>query len=312
MKRFKLEPLISTIHATIQPVESESMTENSIRIRTLNREDIPEGMFLVRTEGWNQTEKDWHLLVDHPQNVCLAAETDGKLVGTATAINYNNDLAWIGMVLVNREYRGRGISKVLLSRMFDELKMCKSIKLDATPAGKAVYEKIGFQDEYLIHRMVRVPGDAELRAPEEKILAVPLEQGRVNEIVWLDAEIFGVRRDLLLHALMNNDPDLSRIILRQERISGYALGRTGSRYTQIGPVSARSEEEAKALVYSLLKLNNHRPLVVDALDSNPWYIDWLHANGFLVQRSFTRMYLGENPFPGKLQSQFLICGPEFG
>lgn len=288
------------------------MTGNSIRIRKLSSEDIPEGMSLVHAEGWNQTEKDWQLLIDDPQNVCLAAETEGKLVGTATAINYNRDLAWIGMVLVNREYRGRGISKVLLSRMFDELKMCRSIKLDATPAGKVVYEKMGFKDEYLIHRMVRVAGDAELQAPEKTILTVPVGQGQMNEVIRLDAEIFGMHRNLLIKTLIDNSPELSRITEGKEDITGYALGRTGSRYTQIGPVSARSEEEAKALVYSLLKLNNRRPLVVDALDSNPRYIDWLHANGFLVQRSFTRMYLGENPFPGKLQSQFLICGPEFG
>lgn len=288
------------------------MADNSIRIRKLNNEDIPRAMGLVHTEGWNQTEKDWRLLIDNPQNVCLAAEVEGKLVGTATAINYSNKVAWIGMVLVNREYRGRGISKVLLSSIIEQSKRCRSIKLDATPAGQAVYEKLGFKDEYKIHRMVRLPGDLELQIPEQEIPPVPVTQNQVNEVVQMDEEIFGVCRDLLIETLIDNSPGLSWLNESNEGIAGYALGRAGSRYTQIGPVSAQSGERAKVLIYSLLKLNKHHPLVIDVLDSKQEFISWLKSHGFSIQRSFTRMYLGENLFPGKIQNQFLICGPEFG
>lgn len=43
---------------------------------------------------------------------------------------------------------------MLLSGLFEKLKSCKSVKLDATPAGQPVYKKYGFKDEYLIHRMI--------------------------------------------------------------------------------------------------------------------------------------------------------------
>ncbi|NOY95300.1 MAG: GNAT family N-acetyltransferase, partial [Chlorobi bacterium] len=82
-----------------------------VRVRNLQPEDIKSAMGLVLSEGWNQTEKDWGLLIRNTQNVCLAAEVGGKLVATATAINYSNDVAWVGMVLVHKKYRGRGISK---------------------------------------------------------------------------------------------------------------------------------------------------------------------------------------------------------
>jgi hypothetical protein len=46
-------------------------------------------------EGWNQTEKDWQLLIRNPLNYCIAAKIEGKVVETATAINYFNNVVWI-------------------------------------------------------------------------------------------------------------------------------------------------------------------------------------------------------------------------
>jgi len=41
-------------------------------------------------------------------------------------------------------------------------------------------------------------------------------------------------------------------------------------------------------------------------------ISWLHSIGFTMQRHFVRMYKKENLFPGIVNKQYLICGPEFG
>jgi hypothetical protein len=41
-------------------------------------------------------------------------------------------------------------------------------------------------------------------------------------------------------------------------------------------------------------------------------IEWLEIIGFEKQRQFTRMYLHNNPFPGIVKNQYLICGPEYG
>ena len=288
------------------------MTDGSIHTRKLQTGDIPEAMCLVHAEGWNQTERDWQILIEVSQNVCVAAEISNKLVGTATAINYNKDVAWIGMVLVDRKYRGRGISKILLSSLLDNLKMCKTIKLDATPAGQVVYEKLGFKEEYKIHRMLRVPGAYDWTLFSNDKIPVQLQQSRMEEVVLFDEKVFGVNRGMLLTVLADTSPELSRAITEEEKIAGYALGRVGSRYVQIGPVSAGSIEGAKSLVSSVLKLNHQHPIVADVMDSKKELVGWLESVGFSVQRSFSRMYLGENLFSGIHENQFLICGPEFG
>ena len=89
----------------------------SYHIKPLLPRDIGQAMELSNAEGWNQTKADWELLVQNHQNICLAAVSDGKIVGTATAINYSGDVAWIGMVLElliskshfeKRSYSGKG------------------------------------------------------------------------------------------------------------------------------------------------------------------------------------------------------------
>ena len=84
----------------------------------------------------------------------MLATTGNKIIGTTTAINYANELAWLAMVLVEKTYRGKGISKLLLENVLEKLDSFKAIKLDATAAGQKVYTGFGFKEEYQVTRMV--------------------------------------------------------------------------------------------------------------------------------------------------------------
>jgi RimJ/RimL family protein N-acetyltransferase len=77
-------------------------------LRPMELNDIGSAMKLSNAEGWNQTEKDWKLLIENSGNVCMMAECDNKVIGIITAINYSNQVAWIGIVLVDKAYEGRG------------------------------------------------------------------------------------------------------------------------------------------------------------------------------------------------------------
>ena len=276
---------------------------------TLN--DVEGGMRLSKAEGWNQTENDWRLFISNPGNVCFLAEWENNIVGTTAAICYVNDEAWIGMVLVDKNYRGLGISKSLLSRIFEKLTSFRSIKLDATAAGQPVYQKFGFKNEYLISRMVNVSvKEVPVQVSDSGVEA--MSPNNIQEIISLDETVFGVNRRQLIEYLFNEYPGAATILKRNGKIVGFALGREGSRYFQIGPVVASSIADAKDLVSkSLMKLAN-RPVVVDVLCDKKELMDWLNEIGFATQRDFIRMYKDENHFPGKTDMLHLICGPEFG
>src|SRR4029077_18041754 len=108
----------------------------------MTKTDIPAGMRLKELVGWNQTSDDWKRFLVASPDGCFVAEVDGQGCGTVTTISYEDRFAWIGMVLVDSEKRGRGIGTRLLERAIEHLDRHKipAIKLDATPQGKALYE----------------------------------------------------------------------------------------------------------------------------------------------------------------------------
>ena len=273
--------------------------------------DIVYAMKLSNAEGWNQTENDWKLLIESPQNVCLVAEYNKKIIGTTTAMNYANQIAWIGMVLVAKESRGQGVSKLLLTNILKKLESFESIKLDATPAGKQVYQKFDFKDEYLITRVV-TGSMTNLSFEDDTTLAESIRLKDIEEIVALDEHVFGTNRRQLIESLINRYPHKAWLLKRNNSIAGFALGRDGNKYHQVGPVCGSTINDVKMLIRRALKELIYQPVVIDVLSEKEDLISWLHSIGFTMQRHFVRMYKKENLFPGIVNKQYLICGPEFG
>ncbi len=282
-----------------------------IEIRELQSGDIPDAMKLVYSEKWNQTKKDWTILISNKNNVCLAATVSGKIVATATAVNYMPQVAWIGMVLVDKQFRGRGISKLLLNALFEKLRSCKTIKLDATPAGEFVYKKMGFVAEYRISRMVcnSLPFEVDINSSAD---IHQITNENIDEIVAFDRAVFGVGRDELIRELFANNPENSWLIRENSTLLGFVLGREGNRFYQMGPLSATTENSTRLLILKVLRDLSGKPVVVDIPDEKTELCEWLISVGFEKRRYFTRMFLNDNCSPGNIDFQYLICGPEFG
>lgn len=273
--------------------------------------DLGKALNLSVSEGWNQTEKDWRFLIENPDNVCIVAEKDNRVAGTATALIHSGKVAWIGMVLVDKALRGHGAGKMLMTDIITRLDRAESIKLDATPAGQPLYSSLGFKDEYNIFRMANLS----LKSVEYKYTGDEpqnIKKDMLHNIVKKDTSVFGVERGCLINHLFDNYPERSFSLPEELNNWGYILGRNGTRYNYAGPLCAGSDESARSLLYKALSMLKNQPVVLDIPDDKYDMIKWLESTGFEKQRYFVRMYLGKNPYPGKPEFQYLIGGPEFG
>lgn len=279
-----------------------------MNLRVMTVADIPEGMRLKDLSGWNQTAEDWkRFLQSNPQG-CFVAESEGSVCGTATTIIYEDRLAWIGMVLVDPKNRGRGIGTQLLERAIAHLdaRHVPTIKLDATPQGKTIYERMGFVAEFEIERwaLVRQSG---ARPPEQHSVNPDLK--RISD---LDRIIFGADRKSLLASINESAPEFTLVTRRGNEIAAYSLGRRGSRADHLGPWMAGDESGAREMLEEFLRRSRRDTIFVDCLKANPFARDLLRAQNFQFARPLTRMVRGSNASPGRPELLCAILGPEFG
>ena len=279
-----------------------------IEIRLLRSTDIAQALRLSQQVGWNQTEKDWHAFISFRPTGCFAAIADNKIVATGTTIDYQQKFSWIGMILVDKEYRRMGIGKMMLQHCIASLDNCETIKLDATPMGKIVYDKLGFVDEYNLKRFIRKEDDISQNARGvERITANNLKVLRDY-----DREIFAADRFAILSKWWSNHQENSFIYLANNRLYGYVLCRQGMDSLHIGPLLADNDEIAEKLLCAVLKGKGRQQIIIDSMVENHIWLAILQKYGFEELRPFIRMAKGPNNYPGNLCYQYAISGPELG
>ena len=274
----------------------------------MTQSDIPAGMRLKEISGWNQTSADWERFLEASPQGCFVAEVDRSVRGTATTITYEDRFAWIGMVLVDPEFRGHGIGTRLLDKTIEHLDASSVpiMKLDATPQGKHIYEKLGFTPEYEIERwMLR-------RKPVTSSPRQNSPRPELASVLTLDHEVFGANRSNLLRSLDREAPEFTLATFEGNGLAGYTFGRRGSRADHLGPWMARNETAAATLLDQFLKRSDRETVIVDCLKDSPFASTLLSARKFEFSRSFTRMFRGRNNHPGRPELLSAVMGPEFG
>ncbi len=279
----------------------------------MTKGDVPSGMRLKELAGWNQTVADWERFIEASPQGCFVAESQGEVWGTVTTIVYQARFAWVGMVLVDPEHRGHGIGTQLLLKAIEYLDGLgiATIKLDATPKGKPIYEKLGFVTEYEIERWA-LSTRAQPPKPRSTSGLQLSDSVNLEEILAADCNAFGADRRTLLHSLHRNAPEFTAAHYHQGSLAGYTLGRRGSQADQMGPWMARSESAAEQLLAAFLARSARETIFVDRMKASPFAARLLQAAGFEFSRPLTRMYRGSNKFPGWPEQFCGILGPEFG
>lgn len=278
-------------------------------MRNMTAEDIPAGLRLCRASGWNQLENDWSLFLELNPTGCRVAEKDGKVVGTVATLKYYNRFSWVSMVLVDPQQRRAGIGTQLLQEALALLDEETCIRLDATTAGRQLYQQYGFVDEYSITRFT-------ISIDSVQIAPVTRDVRRMHEQDFLsvfdrDHIVFGADREPILRSLFARSSECAHVAVASN-IQGYCFGRPGFLYRQLGPIVADDENVARDLVLQCLAQSTVRRFGIDAPRHSPAWLAWLESIGFIEERSFIRMYRGINRYPGDPKSVFGIVGPEFG
>jgi GNAT superfamily N-acetyltransferase len=278
-----------------------------IEIREMTEADISLGMRLSRAEGWNQTAADWLRFLKLQPGGCFVAEEGGLPVATVTTCVFQR-VAWIGMMLVHKESRGRGIGRALMERALQWLdeQGVVSVRLDATAMGKPMYEKLGFEPQFDIGRFAGQVSDAIARPPTALADKICLD-----EICALDRAAIGYDRTRLIRALLSEKDAWANVMRSSDRLLGYVSTRAGSIATFVGPCAAETPTAGRQLLAGALRVTAGRQVFVDVpLDNRP-AVETVDSTGLTQARQLIRMTCGPLVVE-KIEWLWASSGPEKG
>lgn len=262
-------------------------------IRRICAQDLEAVRILSDAAGWNQTSTDWARLLDLEPEGCFLVEEEGRIVATATAVCYGQDLAWIGMVLTHPEARRKGHARRVMEAALGWLdgRGVKASRLDATDMGLPLYEALGYKVECEVERWAGAGSAGE-----------PVESTG-NPNLLLDQQANGTDRGRVLEALAQ-----AGVCLRG--LGGYAMQREGRLARYIGPCIAESREEAAYLIERVVRSAAGR-VFWDILPVNEAALELARRLGFEPVRRLKRMARGEAP-PEKRSLIYALSGFETG
>jgi GNAT superfamily N-acetyltransferase len=280
-----------------------------LRIRLMTPADIPLGVRLKAQAGWNQTEADWQRFLAMSPEGCFVAEWNGAPVGTTVACIFGS-VAWIAMVLVDEPARGKGIGRALLDHALEFLdrRGIATVRLDATPLGRPLYEKLGFVAQFEVVRYAgALPHDV---AAEVGMALRTVADSDHVKLFELDRSVTYTDRRAFLERLLREHPDDVRAAIADGRLAGWLALRHGSRAVQIGPCIAIGVAGQALLVDAAWRLAGQR-VCVDVPRENEPAVAVVERLGLAPQRTLTRMCRGRQIVEdvGRLWAS---SGPELG
>lgn len=243
--------------------------------------DVAAGLSMSTAAGWNQTLTDWQLLL-RLRRCFVLRDAGGVIIATSPVLPYPSSFGWIGMVLVHALFRDRAFAARLLQRAIDYLRLTGlTPMLDATPAGRSVYQRMRSADIEGVIRWRREPGEVR---PRDGLVASP-----PAVVPASDDLAFGADRKAVLSALAQR---AKGAVLRHGE--AYAVRRRGRVAAHVGQAVCAEPGCVPALLDAAIT-GVAGPIIIDVPDRSLAAADHAAAAGFVPERMLTRMGWGD-PF----------------
>lgn len=284
-------------------VVSASSSTQEPRYRSFTLADIPAAHGLSMAFNWPHRPEDWQFAAE--QGNGFVAEEDGMAIGTALCWKFGTDRASLGLVIVSPEHQGRGIGRKLMQMVLNELGPRVTF-LHATPAGRPLYEKLGFVvcDSLDQHQGNVVETSPVVLHDGERLR--PATHTDFPAIIELASRGSGLERKAMMSALL--DVGESVVLEHGGEITGFSVLRRFGRGQVIGPLVAKLSPDdlrAKALIGYWLNGREGQFIRID-VPAGASLGDWLIEQG--LKRVDTTVKMVRNAAAG---AQYGSSDPDY-
>ncbi|MGX9177978.1 GNAT family N-acetyltransferase [Mesorhizobium sp. BHbdii] len=256
--------------------------------RDINDVDVELLHALSISVRWPHRPKDWDLLRRAGHGI-VAVDGIGRVFGSAMWFPHGDDFATIGLVITTPRAQAQGGGRWLMEQVLEQ---CgdRNLALNATHPAYPLYISLGFTSEAIDYmRQGQVPQTLPpMPALDGELSDLPSD--RFGDITALDARAFGTNRARLL-ALLSDDASIATLS-RGGEVVGYSMCREFGRGHVIGPIVARSDQDAVHLTAVHLKKLAGRFARVDTRERDGVFAEFLQQSGLGVAETVTTMSKG--------------------
>jgi len=236
-----------------------------MKIRPMQPGDLDFAMRCIQHEGWlSETRFDFENFLAYDPNGCFLAELKAQPIGICVATRYRRN-GFIGELIVIEAMRGRGFGRRLLEHAIQYLHASgvKNILLDGDLGAIGLYEKVGFRK---VCQSLRFLGEVQGKPHS---LAQPFRAEDAEPIYRLDRRVLGENRHFFLARRLHHFPNLCRVVVQNDKIQGYIMGRPGNKVISIGPWIALAEcADPAEMLASLASECGGEKLRISVLETN--------------------------------------------
>jgi GNAT superfamily N-acetyltransferase len=258
----------------------------TVSVQQLTIADLPDCTALALDRNWGAETRKWRLLFD--VGTVYGVRDAGRLVGATILTRHGDRLAAISMVLVASSHGRQGIGGTLMRHAMAQAGDA-ILTLNATRYGRPLYERLGFETVGATHT------HAGIFTPDGRpARSRPADAGDLPAIGALDTEVNGADRSALLRLLPGFCEQL-RVIEHDGEITGYGGTWRNDDTLMIGPVIARSTDDAQALINDLVPAGERTRADLDG--RHPRLRAWAERRGLLPGFDTAVMTCG-GPLPG--------------
>lgn len=268
-----------------QGIDDQSILDR-LRIRKMTGDEVAFAIDLAAEEGWNPGIHDGKCFYATDPNGFFVGELDGELVGSISAVSYNDSFGFIGLYIVKPEFRGIGIGTRLWEAGMAYL-TGHNIGLDGVVAQQPYYNRHGFRTSYHNLRYESVGGGI---MPEG---VVDISEVPFEELLEYDAGIFPAPRPQFLKCWIVQPEGAALAVIEDSHLAGYGVIRQCQIGHKIGPLFADNEHIAENLFSALKSHVPGEPVFLDTPEVNPAAVALAERHKMSVVFRTVRMYSRE-------------------
>ncbi|WP_408009190.1 GNAT family N-acetyltransferase [Pseudalkalibacillus sp. A8] len=280
------------------------------QLMTLGKNDIMGLIALSKSVGWDYDENDIQTILS--SGIVFGHKNqDGQIVSCAAIIPYDSYLASIGMVIVNKEYRGLGLGKEATDACIRSVPKKSHIMLIATQDGIPLYKRMGFKEVDCVHKFSCKQYLLTKYNDSTDLSVEVFNKDEFERIIELDKEAFGDGREKFLINRIEQSHESLVVRDKKGMIIGYGLSIFGSMNLILGPIVAPNQKAASLLIHHLA-CNHKGRLRIDVPSGQELFMEKLIERGFEEVNQPPIMIYNSDEMPLRHNTLYGIAAQIFG